>query len=120
MQQFKELLEAKKQEIVTQLSKIGTRAEGAEINFNADFPDYGQTQSIEDNAAEVSDYTTNLSIEKELESDLRDVEKALSQIADGTYGRCKYCKKDIEEERLKIRPESTACVSCKKSLKNLV
>jgi RNA polymerase-binding transcription factor DksA len=120
MQEFKQLLEAKKNDIIKQLDSIGSRVEGgAEINFNADFPDYGNSQSIEDNASEVADYTTNLSLERELEGDLRDVEKALKQIEDGSYGSCKYCKKDIEIERLKIRPQSTACVSCKNSLKNL-
>ena len=119
-EEFKRLLETKKAEIIKQLAGIGTRAEGAEVNFNADFPDYGESASIEDNASEVSDYTTNLSLEKQLESDLHDTEKALKQVADGIYGKCKYCKKDIEIERLRIRPESTSCVSCKKTLKGSV
>jgi len=117
IQRFKELLEQKKTEIIKQLDGIGTKASGAEVNFNADFPDYGDNSSIEDSASEVSDYTTNLSLEKELEKDLRDVEKSLKNIGNGSYGRCKYCGRDIEEERLKIRPESTSCVACKKTLK---
>ncbi len=114
---FKKILDEKKTGIMKQLDEIGTRAKGAEVNFDADFPDYGNSNSIEDNASEVTDYTTNLSIEHELEGDLRDVEAALRRIDEGKYGQCKYCKKDIEIERLKIRPESTSCVSCKKLLK---
>lgn len=117
LQQFKELLEKKKEEVIKQLDDIGTKTPGAEINFNADFPDYGESASVEDSASEVADYTTNLSLERELEGDLHDIEKAFKKIADGTYGKCKYCHKDIEEERLKIRPESTSCVACKRSLK---
>lgn len=120
IQQFKQLLENKKADIIKQLDDIGTKAPGAEVNFNADFPDYGDSSSIEDSASEVADYTTNLSLEKELEGDLRDVEKSLKSIANGTYGRCKYCGQEIEEERLKIRPESTSCVVCKKTLKGSV
>ncbi len=120
IQEFKQMLEDKKADIIKQLDSIGSRVEGgAEVNFNADFPDYGNSQSIEDNASEVADYTTNLSLERELESDLRDVEKALKLIEDGGYGVCKYCSKEIEIERLKIRPQSTACVACKNSLKNV-
>jgi RNA polymerase-binding transcription factor DksA len=115
--EFKTKLEKKKADIIKQLSGIGTRAEGAEVNFNADYPDYGNSASIEDNASEVSDYTTNLSLEKELEDNLHDVEKSLKRIADGTYGKCKHCNKEIEVERLNIRPESTSCVACKKLLK---
>lgn len=117
LQFFKELLEKRKQEIIDRLDEIGTKAAGAEINFDADFPDYGDSASVEDSASEVSDYTTNLSVEREMEGELRDVEKALKQVEDGTYGVCKYCHKNIEEERLKIRPESTSCVACKKLLK---
>jgi DnaK suppressor protein len=119
IEEFKKTLEVKRAEIIKQLDSIGTRAEGAEVNFNADFPDYGNSSSIEDNASEVSDYTTNLSLEKELEDNLHDVEKALKRIADGTYGKCKHCNKEIEIERLRIRPESTSCVSCKKRHKGL-
>jgi len=115
--EFKEKLEAKKADNIKQLAKIGSRAEGAEVNFDAKYPDYGDSASIEDSASEVSDYTTNLSLERELEGDLRDVEKALKSISDGTYGKCKYCKKEIEIERLRIRPESNSCVSCKNTLK---
>ena len=118
LNEFKQLLEQKKADIIKQLDDIGTRAKGAEVNFDADFPDYGNSNSIEDNASEVTDYTTNLSVEGELEGDLRDAESALKRIADGSYGKCKYCQKDIEIERLKIRPESTSCVSCKKLLKS--
>lgn len=118
--EFKAVLEAKKADILNQLGRVGSRdkgAAGAEINFNANFPDYGNSASIEDNASEVVDYTTNLSLEREFEGDLRDVEKALKSIADGTYGKCKYCKKEIEIERLRIRPESNSCVTCKNTLK---
>lgn len=114
---FKNILEEKKAELIKRLDESGTRAKGAEINFDADFPDYGNSNSIEDSASEVTDYTTNLSIEHELEGDLRDVESALKRVKEGTYGLCKHCNKDIEIERLKIRPESTSCVSCKKLLK---
>lgn len=122
LNEFKEKLEVKKADIIKQLAKIGSRAEageGAEANFNANYPDYGDSSSIEDSASEVADYTTNLSLERELEGDLRDVEKALKSIGDGTYGKCKYCKKEIEIERLRIRPESNSCVACKNTLKGL-
>lgn len=120
LSEFKSALEAKKADIINQLGKIGSRdksSNGVEVNFNANFPDYGDSASIEDNASEVVDFTTNLSLERELEGDLRDVEKALKSIEAGTYGKCKYCHKEIEVERLKIRPESNSCVSCKNTLK---
>jgi RNA polymerase-binding protein DksA len=72
--------------------------------------------SEEDNAAEVTEYVDDLSIEARLETELRDVDKALASIDKGTYGTCKYCKKEIDEKRLEARPASSSCIDCKKLL----
>jgi len=117
LKDIKKQLEDRKLVIIEQLGSIGHQEKtkpGSEINFNADFPDYGD--SAEDNAVEVADYSKNLSVEHELEKDLRDVEKSLKKIADGTYGICSHCGHQIEIERLKIRPESGSCISCKRAI----
>jgi RNA polymerase-binding transcription factor DksA len=41
---------------------------------------------------------------------------ALKRLEKGDYGVCRYCKKPIEEKRLLIRPTSSACVQCKKTI----
>lgn len=112
--ELKKQLEKRKDDLIKQLKGVGTQTAGAEINFDATFPQYGD--SLEDNAVEVADYAKNLSVEKELERDLRDVEKSLKKMTNGTYGICNYCGKEIEPARLKIRPESSSCVSCKKAI----
>lgn len=112
---FQDKLEEKKKTVLEQLDSIGTPVDGAEANFNADFPDYGS--SPEDNAIEVADYTTNLSLEKELEEDLQNVEKALLKIKNGTYGVCDHCGRPIETERLNVRPESVMCLACQNGKK---
>ena len=113
---FKTKLEARQEKIISQLESVGHRVSGAETNFHADFPDYGDSE--EDNATEVADYTKNLSFERGLEKELRGIEAALAKIETGAYGRCSHCGQEIEIERLMIRPESNSCVSCKKILKN--
>lgn len=118
IQSLRTQLETKKQEIIANLENIGHRTEGAETNYDANFPNYEDSASIEDNAAEVIDYDRNLSLEHNLEDELRSVEKALKRMSEGTYGKCSYCNQDIESERLRIRPESTSCVNCKKTLKS--
>ncbi len=114
---LKKQLEARKENVLEQLRSIGHQEvgePGSEINFNADFPDYGE--SAEDNAVEVADYAKNLSVERELEKDLRDIEKTIKKMDDGTYGICSHCNEPIEIERLKVRPESGSCVSCKNAI----
>jgi len=83
-------------------------------DFDSKFPEYGDKE--DENAAEVADYAARIPLEQNLEKTLRDVNKALESIKKKTYGVCKYCKKPIEEKRLKIRPTSSACVECKKAI----
>ena len=83
-------------------------------DYEAKFPDYGDEE--DENAREVAQYTANKPLEISLENTLRDVNQALLRLEKGTYGICKYCKKPIDEKRLRARPTSSACVSCKKTL----
>ncbi|HLD17627.1 MAG TPA: TraR/DksA C4-type zinc finger protein [Patescibacteria group bacterium] len=69
-----------------------------------------------ENASEVAQFGDDLSLEDALEKALRDVESALKQIKEGTYGICTYCKLPIDERRLKARPTSSSCIQCKKTL----
>ncbi len=82
-------------------------------DYDAKFPNMGDKE--DENAEEVDTYSTNLTLERTLESNLRDVEKALDRIMGGNYGICKYCGKEIDEKRLRARPASSSCVECKKS-----
>ncbi|MEY4722914.1 MAG: hypothetical protein RLZZ324_427 [Candidatus Parcubacteria bacterium] len=85
-------------------------------DYDAKFPNMGDKE--DENAEEVSTYSTNLTLERTLEGNLRDVEKALERIKKGTYGTCKYCNKPIDEKRLRARPSSSSCIDCKKSFTN--
>lgn len=100
--------EARLEKELAKFSRKG--AEGAESAF----PNYGDTE--EDNAHEVADYEANLSIESDLDKNLRDVRSALKKIERNEYGICKYCHKPIEQKRLLARPTSSACIECKKAI----
>lgn len=82
-------------------------------DYVAQFTNLGDKD--DENAEEVATYSTNLTLERTLESSLRDVERALERLAAGTYGTCKYCNKEIDEKRLRARPSSSSCIECKKS-----
>lgn len=106
---IKEVLLKDKAKFETELSKFNGKGDNDKT-----FPNYGDSE--EDNAREVADYETNLSIEGDLEKSLRDVLSSLKRIEAGNYGICRYCKKPIEEKRLLARPTSSACVACKKTI----
>lgn len=82
--------------------------------FDADYSTNGDKEDESaEKAAEIGD---NLSLENELTAAVRDIHSALKAIENGTYGTCKYCKQTIDEARLRVRPTSTSCVACKKTL----
>lgn len=94
---------------------LGDIVSNSEIN-KVKFPEYGS--KMDENAQEIDEYTTNLATDRVLEGALRDIEGALERIEDGSYGVCKYCKKDIGRKRLLARPVASACIECKTKLQN--
>jgi RNA polymerase-binding protein DksA len=107
-------LKDQKQKITAQLAEISTKNTKNPGDYNASFPNYGDAE--DENAAEVTTFSNNLTMERTLETTLRDVNKALENIARGKYGICKYCHKEIDEKRLRARPTSSSCIDCKKKL----
>lgn len=104
-----------KARIEQELSKFSHRnAKTAEGENQVEFQDIGTEEG--DNAAEVAQFSDNLSMEDELEKAIRDIDGALKMIEAGNYGTCKYCKQPIDERRLLARPTSSSCIQCKKTL----
>lgn len=115
LKSIKETLLTMKKDLEKELGAIAKKDTEKTGTYKSHFPDYGEKE--DENATEVAVFSDRLAIEETLEKDLRDVNNALENIKKGTYGICKYCKKSIDEKRLRIRPESSSCVECKKKLK---
>jgi len=106
-------LKDQKIKLEAQLAEISTKNNKTD-DHSATFPNFGDAE--DENAAEVTDFSNNLTLERTLESTLRDVIKSLENITAGKYGICKYCKEDIDEKRLRARPATSSCIECKKKL----
>lgn len=107
-------LKKKKVELEEQLKSFASKEKGS-ANWQSKFPKI--TDSDEDRPDEVEEYENMLPVEYTLEEDLRDINKALDRIEQGTYGKCENCNKEISEERLIILPEATTCLDCDKKRK---
>lgn len=46
------------------------------------------------------------------ENEVRDIEAALSRLADGSFGVCATCGKEIPDGQLMVRPFRARCVQC--------
>lgn len=113
LQEMESLLTTEEKRLKDELSEFSKQNPKNTEDFDAKFPNMGDKE--DENAEEVATYSTNLTLERTLEANLRDVEKALERIKKGTYGICKYCNKEITEKRLRARPASSSCIDCKKS-----
>jgi len=114
IQEVKSQLELQKKKILDDLSNISGHDNHESDDRGAIFPEYGDKP--DENAQEISDYTTNFATEKVLEKSLKDVENALERIEKGSYGTCKYCGNPIDGRRLLARPTAGACIKCKTEL----
>jgi DnaK suppressor protein len=70
----------------------------------------GYGDHLADDATELFERERNLTLERTIRDDLRDVEHALQRLAAETYGACEVCGRPIGSERLDAVPEATLCL----------
>lgn len=115
LEHFTERLVEEQERLRQELADFGQEDPRTPGHFEVNYPESG-SNSDDDNAAEISEFVDDATMEARIEAELKDVEQALKAVEQGTYGTCKYCGKEIDEKRLEARPASSSCVSCKKVL----
>ena len=91
------------------LSQEGTKDGKGEFpgDYKPEFPEFGRDEG--ENAQEVDQFQTNLSLIQDMEKRLEKINSALHRIEDGTYGQCKFGD-EIAEDRLRAVPEAETCI----------
>ena len=112
---IKEKLEQDKTRLEKDLAGFAEKNIHNKDDYKTEYPDFGS--EYDENAQEVTEFDERLSMEKTLETELRDVNATLEMIALNKYGICKYCGKEISKDRLMARPTSSSCIECKKKFK---
>lgn len=72
----------------------------------------GSGEDDADIAARAISYDGLLALLESEQETLAEVESALQAVADGTYGRCVVCGREIEMARLEARPYARRCITC--------
>ena len=108
---MKERLLAEKEELVSELSKIG-RVNPDNPNDWEPTPPEDQDTGADENvrADNVEEYEERTAILKNLEIRYNNVLRALKKIEEGTYGICEISGGQIEEERLMANPAARTCM----------
>ncbi|MGA9873253.1 MAG: TraR/DksA C4-type zinc finger protein [Rhodococcus sp. (in: high G+C Gram-positive bacteria)] len=55
---------------------------------------------------------TVLSLARDAEDELRELDEAAGRVVAGTYGRCERCGKPIADARLDALPAARRCIAC--------
>jgi DnaK suppressor protein len=104
LKKFKNLLEAKRLELVKKAKQ--TLDEDMTLDVN-DLPDEMDLASSE----YLQSFTFRLRGREK--SFLDKINKALIKIEEGNFGICEECSEEISMKRLEARPETTLCIRCK-------
>jgi DnaK suppressor protein len=78
----------------------------------------GQAPDFTDQATFESDMDLNIHMRERENKLLFKIKEALERIENGTYGVCEICGEAISETRLKARPVTTVCITCKQNQEN--
>jgi len=107
---YKKLLEEEKKRIERELSHIARRNPDNPSDWEPKGDDMGVLHADKNELADtIEEYEVRAGVEENLEERLRNIEKALSRIADGTYGICAIGGEPIEEDRLEANPAAKTC-----------
>jgi DnaK suppressor protein len=114
IEKIKKELTKKKEELIRDLQELSKKDLHESDSRAASFPEYGDKP--DENAQEISEYSTVIVAERVLEKSIEEIEATLKRIEGGSYGLCKYCGGDIGEKRLIARPTASSCIDCKTKL----
>jgi RNA polymerase-binding transcription factor DksA len=114
LEELKKALEEERTKLIEELRVIAVKDPKLKGDWDARYPqfetgEYGSHSSLETEADEVEEYEARLEAEHSLESRLLAVTHALQRIAEGIYGKCRKCGKDIPPDRLRANPAAEFC-----------
>jgi DnaK suppressor protein len=97
-------LEARRDRDRQRLGVLAARPErGSAVSFG---------KRIGDGTSEAVSRLTDVGVGESLERGVERIERALTKLAEGTYGICDVCGAPISLGRLKAMPDGVLCLSC--------
>ncbi|MFA5644463.1 MAG: TraR/DksA family transcriptional regulator [Patescibacteria group bacterium] len=113
-EKIKEELLKRKKMLLEDLGDLSKKDSHEADNRTANFPEFGDKP--DENAQEISEYSTVIVTERVLEKSIEEIDETLKRMENNTYGLCKYCGDEIGTKRLMARPTASSCISCKTKL----
>jgi len=105
-----EKLKKAKEDLEKQLGSFSQESKVKDGGWDAKMPLYNG--GAEEEADEVEEFATRLTLNDTLQEELKKVNSALVKIKKGTYGICDKCGKQISVGRLEAYPQADCCSKC--------
>jgi len=97
-------LKRRRGDLAAELSRLTEPpAEGASVGFGKRVGD-GTTEAVERLATTAT--------ARSIASSLRDIDRAIAKLDDGSYGSCDACGTEIAAPRLAALPATSLCIEC--------
>ncbi len=96
-------LQAQKQELLTRAAKVHADITRASGPLEKDFAEQVVQMENDEVLAGIGEATA---------AELAQINRALTQLDQGTYGSCSNCGQPIGERRLQALPYSDRCITC--------
>jgi DnaK suppressor protein len=111
LEKIKSDLKEKKESLEKELHGFANENPDNKKDWQTRYPQF-EGSGLEDEADEVEEYQSLLSIEHALEKKLKDIGLALENIENGKFGICEKCGDEISQARLEVCPEARHCSKC--------
>jgi DnaK suppressor protein len=93
--------------------KVALLAEAGEIISSGLNPGSENLPDLSDQASAEIDQNFTIRLKEREQKLLKKIDEAIDRIVDKTFGVCESCGGEISLQRLKARPVTTLCISCK-------
>jgi len=103
LDEARELLERRRAELQERRTRIERHTRHRDEPLPPDFAEQ---------AVELENGETLVALDREVNAELKEIERALKRLADGTFGECTRCGETISEGRLSALPYASLCIDC--------
>ena len=113
LKQFKEALLRERAKYAGEIRAIAREAAKNPREASGDLSAY--TVHMADMSADTYERELSLNIVSNEQQVLYQIDEALKQLDEGTYGTCQQCSKPINLSRLKAVPYTSLCIGCQRA-----
>ena len=112
VERFRQELEGERDRLIAALARVNHTESLTEESGDLAT---GPGDHLADNATDTYMRELDEGLEENTGNLLAEIEGALGRIADGTYGTCVVCGREIDAERLEAVPYATLCIDDKRA-----